>query len=271
MTGRKLGSSVIAVALAFTVGAYVGVQWRARDGNTSKNLTPDSSVLRSLRNENRRLSEQLKQLRTTVPQSMMPEKAKPEQCVRGVWRALANLKTQQIAQSRLTVVSRGGQLNDTFVTLFDLAPAERESLQLAVNRATEKLAALEAQNATVSRDEKGIVTIAVKPFPGPGGGVYDELMKSFTAALGQERYGAFVALGAEQVEGALANFGAQERILRISYDPQREKIPYVVKDEFRMGPRQANQETSTFQHRDEIAVRFGTVARLLPPDLGSNK
>jgi len=91
------------------------------------------------------------------------------------------------------------------------------------------------------------------------------------ATLGQERYGAFVTLGAEQVERALANCGAQERTLRISYDPQREKMPFVLKDEFKMGPRIGDQQTSTFQRRDEIPARIGTLARLLPPDLDVDK
>src|SRR5687768_14360976 len=207
MPGSKTGSIVIAAALTFAVGAYVGVQWRTPDANTVDDAAPmsDDSAFNRLRDENRRLREQLMQLRKMVrpdgTQSLMPEWAGSEQSVQGEWRALANLKTQKIAQSRLTVVSRSGQLNDTFVRLFNLAPSERESLQLAINHATEKLAAFEAVNATVSRDEKGIVIIAVKPFPSAGGGVYDELMKTFSGTLGQERYGAFVALGAEQVEG----------------------------------------------------------------------
>jgi hypothetical protein len=274
MTGRELISTAIAAALSFAVGTYVGVQWSTGYGKKADNaaLRSEQFELQRLREENRNLRDQLERPEATVPsggaQSMMPQ---TDQGAQGEWRALANMKAQNIAQPRVTVVSRNGQLNDTFVALFDLEPSDRESLQLAINRSTEKLAALEAQNATVSRDEKGIVTIAVKAFPGPGGVVYDELMKSFYDTLGQERYGAFLALGALQVEVALAMFGAQDRILRVSFDPQRERIPYVVKDEYRIGPRIGHADTSTFQHREEIPARIGTLARLLPPDLGPKK
>lgn len=267
-----MATRVIGAAVVFAIGTYIGGQWRARDSSKAGNPAPtsDQSALAGLRDENRRLREQLEQVRADRTQSLS-NKADAVPSVRSEWRALANLQTQKIAQSRLTVVGRTGQLHDTFVTLFDLPVSERESLQVAVDRATERLAALEAQNASVSRDEKGVVTIHVKPFPGAGGVVYDELMRTFLATLGQERYGAFVILGAEQVERALANCGAQERIVRISYDPRREKIPYVVKDEFKMGPRENAQETSTFQRRDEISARIGSVARLLPPDWGVEK
>lgn len=272
-----MASAVLGALLALAAGVYVGAQWGARGAARAGDTAPasDDSALAALREENRRLSEQIEQLRTTAQpgrsQSMVPDRTDPERGVRGEWRALANLKRQKIAQPRLKVLGRPGQVHDTFVALFELSPAERESLQRAVDGANERLAQLEAQNATVSRDHKGVVTIRVQPFPSAGGVVYDDLMKTFAATLGEERYSAFVALGAEQVERALANCGAQERTLRISHDPRREKMPYVVRDEFKMGPREHAAETSTFERRDEIPARLGTVARLLPPDFDVHK
>ena len=114
MNGRRMGSTVVCAAVAFAVGAYVGGQWSTRNGGKAGKPEPtsDHSDPASLRDENRRLREQLEQLRTTLSadqtQSTRAGRVDSEQSVRGEWRALANLKTQKIAQPRLTVVERPG-------------------------------------------------------------------------------------------------------------------------------------------------------------------
>ena len=69
------------------------------------------------------------------------------------------------------------------VAMLELTPTEQANVQRAVDQARERLAEYERANSTVERKENGTVMIATKPFPEPGGAVFDELMTTIATAI----------------------------------------------------------------------------------------
>jgi hypothetical protein len=275
----KTWLNLLGAGVVFIGGMLVGRYWLAPAPvePTPNTVEASQRALQELRGANARLSAELQQLRAAPARTVASAGAgpgaiavAPVRATGSEWQTLAALKKKKLADSHVAVLAASGEIDSAFAALFELKPAERDVLQRTVTQSKEELAELERQHATVSRDPDGKVTIVVPAFAAEGGNVYDEMMGAFRQTLGPDRYAAFVTLGAEQLEKALANFGAQERTITFSYDP-KQKTPYTTRDEFRMGQGSNSVRTSSFTSRENLEMRFGTISRLVPADFGQKK
>ncbi len=276
MNATKIFVGTLGLVAAFGLGTYFGIRQPAppETAPSSTNLSSSESALAALRDENRRLTVELARRNAELanaapaPANATAGLAAGQPIPAGQWRVLAELKNRRLADSRVEFVKPNGTLSDAFANLFELSPTERESLQEAVTQAAQRLADLEAENAAVTRDDKGQVVITVKPFAPAGGVLYDAVMNSFAQTLGSERNAAFLALGADQVENAMGRFGAAQRTVTFAYDPQKTKSPYSVRDEVRAPGWGSSSSSSDYKTLQEGIAHVGTIAKLLPPEFG---
>jgi RNA polymerase sigma factor (sigma-70 family) len=186
-------------------------------------------------------------------------------------KVLADLQQRKLIKPGLTFFDRQGKLDWSFVDLFALTPAEQGQLQQAIDGVREKLANLERENAKITREADGNITVAVQPFPVEGGKVYDEMIQAFAEVLGPERNEAYHKIGAEQFEKSLGRFGAAERTYVFGYDTsERPGQPYTFQDKvvqrLAKGGFSSMTDNTRFQSFDEFAARVGPIVSILPPD-----
>lgn len=181
------------------------------------------------------------------------------------WELLVELSKQKLLAPQLNFVDSAGALNPAVASVFDLTSHEQESITHSIYYAREKMAELEKINATVTRTPDGKVVIEVKPFPGKGGAVYDELIKNIGQTLGSERNAAFQTLGGEQMEKAFGAFGAAERKLTVTSQPESKSSRYLASDE-RIAPGSRSNNSSNYKTKDELVRKVGTITNLLPPN-----
>ncbi|HWA26500.1 MAG TPA: hypothetical protein VG734_12640 [Lacunisphaera sp.] len=190
-------------------------------------------------------------------------------------QVLSELQQRKLVRPSIPTLDRKGQISDAFAELFALKPDERARLQQSLDGAREKLAALERANATVTRDASGRIVVAVQPFPGEGGKIYDEIMQGFADVLGPERNDAYRVIGAEQVENSLNGFGAAEHTYTFGYETgDRPGQSYTLRDE--VVQRTANGRTShssnnRFQSYDDLAAHVGPIISVLPPEFKKDR
>jgi hypothetical protein len=149
--------------------------------------------------------------------------------------------------------------------LFALTTSEHLALQRALDSAQGTLGELERAHATVTPQANGDVVVAVAAFPAAGGQVYDAVLKTFADTLGPERYRAFVALGAEEMEKALGRFGTPQRTITFSRIVGADKVVrYAMREELKL-PQERGNYTSEFKTYEELAQQGGAMVKLLPP------
>jgi len=272
MSTTKLLLGTVGAIVVFGVAAFVGGHSLTMGGSTvHERATTESEELARLRGENGQLKEQLHQIRSTQSSAAsskdvmsssgsMDASAAPKK-----WALLAELYKQKLMTSRLSFVDNAGTLNPAIASVFDLTPDEHATLSQAIGAAREKLETLERANATVTRQPDGNVVIEIKPFPAAGGPVYDELMASISQALGPDRNEAFMTICADQVEKALGSFGATERKVTITSQPDSKHSRYLATDE-RIAPGNHSKNTSNYSNRDALLSQVGTITKLLPSD-----
>jgi RNA polymerase sigma factor (sigma-70 family) len=276
MNMTKLTIGIVGAIAGVGLGAFLGIRYEtgtAAVPDVSRAKEP-SSVFASLRAENQQLTDEIAKLhaeravprasRTAVNASGSETKSSLDEL-----RLIAALQEKKLVRSSITFVGQGGSLEPAFVELFALTPAEQTALRQAIDNACERLRELEQPNTTVTRSEKGDVVVTTKPFPKAGGQLYDELVNSFAHVLGPERYAAYATLGAAQVENALGGFGAVERVVTFSYDPNA-KSPYSMRED-RSSPGSHSNSSSSFGNIEELSKRADTVMRFVPPDFGAKK
>ena len=182
-------------------------------------------------------------------------------------RVLMDLQRSELAKTEIApFVNAQFKLTPAFAELFALTTAEREALQKTIDATRERLADLERQNAIVRRSPGGDVLITVNAFPDTGGAAYDAFIASFAETLGPDRHGAFMVLGAEQVEKALGRFGVPQRQLTFSRRMSSEgDMGFSLHEEFQL-LKENSRYSSDFKSFAEMSEQIGTVVRLLPPD-----
>ena len=164
-----------------------------------------------------------------------------------------------------------GVLSPAFIMLFALTAPEQAALQTAVDRARERGASLELENASVERATNGEVSIKIRPFPQAGGAVYDELIKTFAETLGPDRQGAFLVLAASDMEKSLGGLGTSERSLTFSRaNAPGSDRPFTAK-EYQSITGGTSGRSADFKTFEEMAAWAGTAARLLPKDFSDGK
>ena len=186
-------------------------------------------------------------------------------------RVLGDLQQRKLVRPWLTIFDQRGRIDESFASLFDLKPGEREYLQRAIDEARERLGEMERSNATVTRDGDGNIVVSVRPFPQEGGQVYDAMMQRVADLLGPERNDAFRKMGAEQVELSLGRFGSAERTYTFGYDrTERSEQPYTVQDRVMQksptGRVDGTTDNARFSTFENLAARFGPIVSLLPPE-----
>ncbi len=182
-------------------------------------------------------------------------------------RVLMDLQRSELAKTEIApFVNAQFKLTPAFAELFALTTAEREALQKTIDATRERLADLERQNAIVRRAPGGDVLITVNAFPDTGGAAYDAFIASFAETLGPDRHGAFMVLGAEQVEKALGRFGVPQRQLTFSRRMSSEgDMGFSLHEEFQL-LKENSRYSSDFKSFAEMSEQIGTVVRLLPSD-----
>lgn len=273
MQTSKLVLGVIGTIAALGLSAYLGFNFRGSSAPAPRATlaAANDTALASLREENRRLREELARPRQ-IEQASLPASANLGTAAATLepMRLLAQLEKKNWVHPEMTFVSQTGTLTESFKVLFNLTPAEQQALQSTVDRARERLAELERLNATVTQRPDGKIEIKVKAFAAEGGQVYNDLMREFANTLGSERDEVYRSLGAEQVEMALSRFGAAERTVTVSRktpeaaNPNAGKL-IVVRDETRT---RSSSTTNSGDYHDlaDVATRIGTLVRLLPPN-----
>ncbi|MCX6956334.1 MAG: hypothetical protein NTV51_29725 [Verrucomicrobia bacterium] len=270
MNASKIISAGLGVGAVVAVGVWLAVKLGWGESATGRMGRPEpaGSAVGQLVEENRRLKAQLAEVRAAAlrPATEAGGGAGPKGGARVVppvaWRALADLQRRGAGVPQITFVTGKGEMTDAFATLFALNSAERAAVVFAVSDAAARLAELALAHATITRDEKGDVTVAVKSFPAAGGAVYDALMQRFKAALGEERYAAFVALGADQVEAAMGRFGAPD----VSFTVSNRAGPgdadgFDLRSTYRM-PTEHNMSNGRYRTLADAENKFGPVIRL---------
>lgn len=278
MGANKIILGATGLLAAIGLGAFLGVQFQPafppRAAETRAAVGgADLDALRNLRAENLRLNAEL--ARRTDRASSAVSTAASTAALTAVdqLRVLADLSKRRLLTPMVRTFSykEAGALSPAFAELFALTPPERAALQSAVDRARERMASLELENAAVERATNGDVVITMRPFPQAGGAVYDEMIKAFAETLGPDRQSAFLTLAAKEVEKSLGWFGTAERALTFSQaaTPSGE-TQFNVQAQHKL-PTESGSQSSSFKTFDEMAAAVGTPARLLPKDFGSRK
>lgn len=195
-------------------------------------------------------------------------------------------KTGLVLKAQVPFATAGGKLHPKFVELFDLSREETEAMQQALDRARQRLAGLALAQATARTTPEGKIVIEVSPFDG-GGPIYDEMMDTFAARLGQERNEAFLQLIGGQVGEELNQFGAEQRTITLTPVGERNgRRAYDVLDQHKFANRAApmpvadpastpdpaarshvlgRTSTSAGVTRDALVNRLGLLSKLIPP------
>lgn len=252
----------------FGLGAYIGVEYGAnRRPAIATPAPPAAGEVTALRDEVARLRKALeRQPHAPAAASARDDSATPGKAPPPVWNVLADLQQRKLATPAITFVTGAGKLTDAFASLFALDSAERATLQQVLDRASDQLADLQRQNATIARGNDDSVTVTIKSFAAEGGVVYDQLMKDFAQTLGADRNAAFVRLGSEQVERALGRFGAPDYVytFKSRSNPSGGRS-YDISERHKL-PQESGTSNSSYRSWTEVLNRLGPVARLVPPD-----
>jgi hypothetical protein len=275
MSTAQLLSRAAAIIAAVSIGAYLGLRYEKRVQATSaaNHAMAQGAEVATLRAENQRLKSDLASSRAAIRQELGARETATTGSTSALdqLRVLASLQKRKLATTTMTYVDRQGKLAPGFIELFALTLAEQRALQQSIDGVRGRLADLERENATVTRNEKGQVVIAVKPFPEAGGVAYDALVKSFADTLGADRYAAFLGLGVEQVERTLGRFGAAQRTITVSESSAGDgKVHYTVMEAHKL-PQESGNSSSGFRNFQEMTNHLGTLEQLLPPDFGAGR
>jgi hypothetical protein len=283
MSTTKTKLAIAGLLAAASIGGFAASKRQARSQleEATAHLASQAGTMAVLKEENRSLHEQLNarnlpppvvETRSASERKVMSDlSGRSELTVIDSLRVLADLQQRKLVRPALTIFDLKGSLDESFVSLFGLTPVEQKRLQQSIDEVREKLTALERLNATVSRDDRGDITVAIQPFPIEGAGLYDEMMHTFADVLGPERNDAFLKIGAEHVEVSLGRFGTAERNYTFSYDPTEPSgQPYFLLDKViqknSKGRISGHTDTTRFQSFEDLAVRVGPIVSLLPAD-----
>ncbi len=179
---------------------------------------------------------------------------------------LAQLRERHPAAVKISVLKHREKIDDAFAALLGLTNSQVEALNGALRVARERLNALSAQHSSVSLGGDGTIRIAVTPFE-EGPAVYDQLMESFAATIGQERSDAVKKLLGDQFVESFHNFGAEQRSLTIARNLPRyvdwKDGGFYIKDE-RKGPGGVTTTTSARAFPDRLQYLLPNLEWLAP-------
>jgi hypothetical protein len=286
MAGEKRMSTPARVALIFLVIMAVGVgaYWLGHERGLADALVQkmepvdDSHEVSRLRDENARLVAENNRL---AAEHAAPEPAAAAPAVANApaeagtmerLHTLAELQQKKLATVVVQMVNpRTGKLQDSFAELFNLTPAEKDTLQQALDQARQQTEQLMAANASLSRSADGAVVISVAPLDA-GSSIKEGLMDAFAQTLGPDRNEAFVALqsnGPNQLSNALGGFGTQQRTITLSRttSPDGSRQMISVRDEQRSpaGPGSMTS-MSSIPSTGALPPNLSWAQSLLPPD-----
>jgi hypothetical protein len=271
MSSSKLALGVAGAIAAIGLGAFFGATYpsRSRAAARTSSLTADAEIA-ALRAENRRLQAEL--ARARAPRTEATKAQAVETAAErapsdySALRVLLELRRRKLGNVEFEFFGDGAGLEPAFMELFGISGTERGALQAAIDTARRKIDALTRENMNVSRTANGGVAIAIRPFPEAGGAVYDAMLKTFADTLGSERYTAFLALGAEQVEKKLGRFGTTERTILLSRDTTGGEVTYRIDDHSHWSDHDNSNYTSLPMSAEQLAREMGVLAEALPPD-----
>ena len=157
-----------------------------------------------------------------------------------------------------------GRVTKAFADLYSLSDAEVASLNLEVEKAYESYFQSVRANSEISISEDGTASVTILPFEGAEG-TYSELLDSFSAALGKEKFADFLELGERFLRERFNEFGGEKLVATLSVDKKNsteEKTLYEVKQtKKRTG--QTLSRTSNNLTEEKLAKEFGLIRRLI--------
>ena len=267
------------IALGMIAALGLGNYWGTRHPTASPASSQVSALqgtVTKLEADNRRLQEALAR-QPAAPVLAVARVAKPAASFTPLQRlqVLADLQEKKWASATSAFLGPDGKLTSAFVGLFDLKPAEQESMQAAIERARVKLADLESANGKITRDANGDIVMSIQPFPTEGGKIYDETLNDIATILGFERNDAFRRLSNYWFEQAFGNFGVGERTYVFGYDERESQGPYTFHDttvtRSSRGIIGRNEGGYAFRTFDELAAHAGPIVSVLPSDYRRTK
>jgi len=279
-TPFRIGVLLGAAMALFAGGYWLGHERGLADGLALKepatNLVQENN---RLRDENANLTaenEQLKKLQVTPDPGHTAQDGAAANAPAGPifmdrLHFLAELKDEGLANIAVQVINKGnGKLQARFVELFNLTPAEKATLDQAVEQARQQTEQLLAANAKVSRRADGAVVISVAPAD-DGNGIQESLMNAFAQTLGPDRNAAFLALqgnGAIRLGSALGEFGTQPRTITLTRasSPDGTKAAITMLDEQQIPSGGGTTSTTSVPNPASIPANLRWALPLLPSD-----
>ncbi len=275
----------IAVLIGAVIALCLGVYWFGHERGLADAMalkSPAADALqesRRLREENTRLATENDRLTkqraaadsANAPPDAVAVNAQVNPGFMDRLHILAELKDEGLANVAVQVINKGnGKLQARFVELFNLTPAEKTTLDQAVEQARQQTEQLFAANAKVSRRADGAVMISVAATD-DGNAVQETLMNAFAQTLGPDRNAAFLALqsnGAIRLGSALGEFGTQPRTITLSHvsSPDGTKTTISLLDEQQIASGGVTTSTTSVPKPASIPANLRWALPLLPSD-----
>lgn len=184
-------------------------------------------------------------------------------------RALAWMRSNMQGKVSVQVVAYNGKLNGDSIKILGLTEGEVSVLNQQLKEAKSRLDQASINAATTNMDsENGRFTVHVPAMPTEGGQIRDQLLQSFSGILGQERYGAMIALTGESLDGAFQQFGLADTTYELSLAPtvQMNGEPvYEIKQSNRYPGNNSSTSNSTGKDRRSGEMGSETAALRQPP------
>jgi hypothetical protein len=278
--------AIVATAVAVGIGAY----WLEHERGLAGPLATKAELARTLQ-ENRRLQAEIARLAVEngrlANQRPAPELGKVAPDLAAISAAntygpLERLHTLiEFQQKELAHVTMGlfnartSKLDQNFAEIFNLTPAEMDTLQNAIDQAHQQAGQLMAANATVTRRADGTVVVSVPPLDA-GASIQKGLMDAFEQTLGPERDQAFLALVQSKIQNPIQNelggFGTKQLTITLTYiaSPGGNRTLGLIREEL---GNPANGEGTFVTMMPMIPATYGPfpvtlswALPLLPPD-----
>lgn len=153
-----------------------------------------------------------------------------------------------------------GTLSREFIDFFELTPAEAGRLTDLIQATRAEMWNAAKAQAMVSQTDTGGVVIKIPPIA-EGADIYDKVMGSFQAVLGDERYNDMVFFNNGQLENLFNEFGGEEHTVSIDVGGDGR---YKITDFVTGRPGMTSSTHSYTGNLDAIKKRNPELAEFIP-------
>lgn len=262
-------TKVVGVTLALVVAAGIGgfqiaqSAMRPQLEESTVRLSSQAVSMAALERDNQSLRRELKERLHVSPPASPTKDVKHEETL----RVLTELGSSGIIRAGLGIVEVEGTISPLWAEAIGLKPIESARLAAAVATARQQLGRHDLANSGAEIQPDGRLIITVQPYP-EGAAIYDELLGTFRATLGPERFQVFARFGLEGLEDNLTQLGLGKKILTLKHDRslagERNEYQMTVRIERANGT--VKQGVATDRHIGGlIAHMIGPLTAHVPP------